>query len=72
MNQREQFKFVHDLVDATMHKVLMEINEGKYPETWDGVELRWLLAERFDAFWVMKEARKRKREFKNYVLVNNL
>ena len=72
MEQREQVQFIHDLVGMIESKLLVEIIEGKIPTEWDGIELRWLLASRFDASWFMPEAKKRKREFKNYVLVNNL
>jgi hypothetical protein len=72
MEQREQVQFVHDLVGNIEAKLLKAIVDGKIPPEWDGIEFRWLLAAWFNADWVMPEAKKRKREFKNYVLVNNL
>lgn len=72
MNQREKIRFVKELADEITHKILIEIVTGGIPEEWDGIELRWLLAQRFNANWVMPEARKRKREFNNTCLVNNL
>jgi hypothetical protein len=72
MNKREQIQFINDLIDDVKHKIFIQIVEDKLPENWDGIELRWLLASRFDASWVMPEAKKRKRDFRNYVLVNNL
>ena len=72
MNQREKIQFVKDLTDVVIHRILIEIIEEKIPEEWDGIELRWLLAERFNTNWVMPEAKKRKREFRNTLLIRNL
>jgi len=72
MNKREKVQFVKSLVDMIEHKILIEILEDKIPLEWDGIELRWLLAERFNTNWVMPEAKKRKREFRNTLLIRNL
>ena len=44
MDRKEQRQFINELVAH----VKAEILKYKYPETWDGVELRWLVKEKFD------------------------
>lgn len=74
MKKQEQTKFVKDLTKAIRDQLLADIKAGRVPAEWDGIELRWLLAERFtNASRFGNSANNpRKRDFDNTVLVNNL
>lgn len=73
MDRNEQAKFINDLLEHIRLELMHNIDEGKLPDTWDGVELRWLIAYRANRA-VFKGAGNynRKREFNNTVIVNNL
>lgn len=43
MPKPEQQQFVNDLID----NVKQELLALDYPENWDGIEFRWLIADRF-------------------------
>lgn len=73
MNKREQSAFVHELSETVARQIIHEIQMGRIPGNWDGHELRELLSlahKRSGAISPMKG--KRKREFNNVILVNNL
>ena len=75
MNKKEQKQFVRELMDDVLLDIYQKIDDNKIPEGWDGIELRWLLRERFaDCVWdgIDQNNKKRKRNFNNTVLVNNL
>ena len=73
MTTTEQAEFVNELAGNIAKSITDAIDAGKVPATWDGYELRQLLADRAaDASWALKENRRRWREYKNTVLVNNL
>jgi len=73
MNNMEQFGFICELIDNVKTEILMK--SKKFPENWDGIELRWYIADRFSQV-VMGGSGERKgkryKDFKNEVLVNNL
>ena len=74
MTIADQKKFVRELAQSVVEDVIKSIDEGKIPhgfDGWDGIELRELLADKFDHERV-KMDRKRKKEFKNRVIVNNI
>jgi hypothetical protein len=73
MNQREQVKFIHELVDAVEHEILMKVTNGQIPVDWDGVELRWYIADKFSNI-VMKGigSKKRKQNYNNTIYTSNL
>jgi len=74
MNAKEQKAFVRDLGKNVLAELYADVDEGRIPKEWDGIELRQLMADRFDAC-VFKKGYlegKRKRDYKNTVLVNNL
>ena len=73
MDKAEQIKFIIQLMDNVKNQLLIDILCGKTPEEQDGIELRWLFAERANGC-VFKDigGKARKREFNNTVLVNNL
>lgn len=70
MDKKEQRKFIVELVN----NVKKELLKSSYPENWDGIELRWLIKERFaevvlgDRF--LDKRKMRYRHFKNDCLIN--
>lgn len=73
MNQREQSEFIEQLSSNIAREIVGLIQSGRIPENWDGIELRWLLAERHKLSASMgNDNKRRKRNFNNTVLVSNL
>lgn len=73
MNAKEQKRFVKELVKSIQDEVIASISSGKISDDWDGIELRWYLAEKFEnSTWSTKLNKKRYKEYNNAVLVNNL
>ena len=71
MDKKEKEIFIKELADSVIKMTIQDI--AKMPDEWNGKELRWLLAERFEnATMSKKDNRKDYREFYNYCLVNNL
>lgn len=75
MDKIQQIEFINELIENVKRDVLSKCN--KFPEHWDGRELRWYIADKFnDAQFKSKEdqvtMRARIRNFKNDVLVDNL
>ncbi len=71
MEKSAQIEFVKTLCDNVMEVVIAQIKNGNIPHNWDGFELRWYLAEKFNQ-QTYQHSRRRKREYNNTVLVNNL
>lgn len=71
MTPEDQKRIVHELCFSVEGGIISAINAGAIPDDWDGFELRQLTAERF-ARCTGKMSLKRKREYNNTVLVNNL
>ena len=70
MNRREQKKFINELIDNVKAEILMKA----YPEEWDGIELRWLIAEKFNQAVLGRyndKRNKRHKDFVNECIVNN-
>ena len=72
MTPKEQVEFVNQLANAIRDGLSDEISAGKIPAEWNGIELRWLLAERFRRAVYSVGGKKRKAAYNNTVLVNNL
>lgn len=75
MTRDEQRHFVHELSATIAEEIVKQIDDGKVPSEWNGIELRWLLSERHKQSAAMcsgYDESKRKRKFSNTVLVNNL
>lgn len=77
MIKREQRRFVKELTKAVTDEILAIIKRGGIPDTWDGHELRCLMADRYEASASMTLIRRnpkesRAREYKNHRLVHNL
>ena len=73
MTPNEQSRLVEELSWAVVKERQADIAAGKVPASWDGIELRKLLADRFEraVFKGILEG-SRKRAYQNAVLVNNL
>lgn len=72
MTREEQIQFIRSLFRGIGDAIVKDIELGKVPENWDGVELRWLAD-----YWVSHSAamykdKARKAKFNNTVLVNEL
>lgn len=72
MTPKEQEEFVKGLVDNVVGDILRDIRKGKTPETWNGGELRQLLADKFAREVVPPLSRGRKATYTNTVIENNL
>jgi hypothetical protein len=71
MKRSEQIKLVKDVTKNLCLSIVVDINLGKIPKEWDGIELRALIARKaLEATCPMLP--KRIKEFNNTVLVNNL
>jgi len=71
MERTEQRKFVRNLAVSIAEEIVSKIESGASPESWDGYELRQLLADKF-ARESFDMGRGRKKEYNNTVLVNSL
>jgi len=71
MTTIEQKTFIIDLVENVKQELLKKVRE--YPDNWDGVELRWLIKDKFEEIVLegFNKNSKRKKEYKNEVLINN-
>ena len=73
MKTSDQVNFIKELSNNVTSELLSDVQAGKTPDTWDGVELRKLLADRFArVVFLGTLTGKRKREYNNTVLVNDL
>jgi hypothetical protein len=70
MTNEEQRELLTNFCDQVRDALLEQ--SGKWPEHWDGFELRWLVKETFEyeARMPHSGAKKRKKEFLNDLLVN--
>jgi len=73
MTKQEQINFIQELCNNGVASLVGLVEEGKIPENWDGIELRWLIAEKFSNCATKKNnSNKRERDYNNVVIVNNL
>jgi hypothetical protein len=75
MTKQEQINFVRELCNAGMIELIKNIDQNKIPENWDGIELRWLVADKFNSCQTIantSSSKKRKKDYNNTVIVNNL
>jgi len=74
MTKNDQLDFMNELTDNVIEEIFNKIIDNKIPESWDGIELRWYLADKFKdcIFDEYKKSSKRKREYENTVLIENL
>ena len=69
MKPKEQKALVKSLCDGVAKNLCAQIDSGKIPEDWDGLELRQLLS---DSLRWRDMDRARKQKYNNTVLINNL
>ena len=70
MTKDEQIDFIGELI----HNVEKEILKHDYPESWDGIELRWLIKEHFDKVVLSRYRDKRLsrwKKFENMCIIKN-
>ena len=73
MTKEEQMVFVAQLADNVVLEIAKHIDDGAIPEQWDGIELRQYMADKFAECVIPGTmSPKRRREYKNTVIVNNL
>lgn len=80
MTRTEKAQFIADLCGAVAHDITQKITSGKIPDEWTAHELRLFLAEKFageaaisaGAGGVLYPRGKRRREYQNTILINNL
>jgi len=70
MNRKEQKEFVVSLLANIEISVLNKIDDERIPENWDGIELRQYIADSVTSY--RKMDKKRAREYRNTILVENL
>jgi len=69
MTLAEKKQFIKQLTTSIQQEMIA--HAYKYPDHWDGIELRWLLAEKFQQATVQR-SKIRKADFNNTVCVENL
>jgi len=72
MTQDEQIQIVLDLTAAVGKNICQKIRDGKVPETWDGIFLRELFAEKARSMRYMGLKNKEKRQYDSDVFLNRL
>lgn len=72
MKYAEKVTFIAELIGNVQDGIIKKTD--KLPENWDGIELRWYIADKFaDAVMGSYDKRsKRYKDYENEVLVNNL
>jgi hypothetical protein len=73
MEKEEQKTFVTSLMSAMTKEIMDLIDNGKIPEEWDGIELRWLIRDKAAGIVGKRIGTlTRRRDYNNRVLVDNL
>ena len=73
MIKKQQERFIKELALSVVAGIVSDIRKGNLPESWDGFELRQLLADRFERSTMGASfTGRRKAEYRNTVLVNDL
>jgi len=70
MNEKEKEEFVTALIKKCKEDILKEI--PIYPDEWNGIELRERIKDVYSQVIIGKMDRKRKMEYNNFCIVNNL
>lgn len=71
MDNTNKVDFVKSLCDSIKLEIISKIESGKIPDNWDGIELRQLLSEKFQRE-TYKMDRKRKKDYANSIVCNNI
>lgn len=75
MTKQEQINLVNGLMDSIHRTICNNIDSGKVPENWDGIELRVYIDDKFNwegDYIKRRSYRKRRISYNNTILVNNL
>ena len=73
MERDKQKELVGSLISIIIAEIDADFEAGKIPESWNGVELRWLIAKKFAGVVLNGIGTPyRKRGFNNHCLVENL
>lgn len=71
MTKKEKEIFANELIENVRQDILKKI--PLMPDAWDGIELREYIAEKFNGITFKGTLHKgRRKDYKNFVLVNNL
>jgi hypothetical protein len=73
MSKSQKEIFINDLMNSIKKDLLKNID--KYPESWDGIEIRWLIEEFCNGIvWkgVIDKRSKRYKDYRNEIICNNL
>ena len=70
MNTRKRKAFIRELVNNVRNDILSKADQ--IPETWDGIELRVYIADKFANICIGKMDRKRANEYRNTIYCSNL
>jgi hypothetical protein len=69
LNAKEKKKFIKDLTNSIRDELVAKVKD--MPECWDGIELRLLLAKKFESE-VFPVQRKRLKDFNNTVATTTI
>ena len=72
MTREEQKHFIQDLTSNVTTRLVEAIETGKIPASWDGHQLRQLLADSYKSVVWIKMSTKDMKEYRNVVLTHNL
>lgn len=67
-------RFQRNFINQLVGNVKKDLLQSEIPAAWDGIELRWLIADKFAETVVTRSMGdlSRKRAYNNYRLVHNL
>lgn len=71
MNEEEQIKFVEELINNVKDNITNDLhNHRELVKEWDGIELRWYIAEKFNQCIIKSMgSRSRKIKYNNALLL---
>ena len=72
MPRTEQQQFIRNLTRSLAGTIISAIEREKIPEHWDGLQLRYLLADKARDAAYIAMTRTERRDYNNIKLVNNL
>lgn len=71
MTFKERGQFIKELIENVQHDIFSKLED--MPDDWTGIELRQYIADKFqDSVFKNTLDRKRKKKYKNDVIINNL
>jgi hypothetical protein len=71
MTTKEKRVFINELIKNVKEEILSKVNT--MPDDWEGIELRWYIADKFsDTIMNTMSSKARKLEYNNTIMVTNL